>query len=482
MSMRFRAFFALLVLAAAAQAQPAFLVRDINQTPSDFVPQPPGSRPHQLTPGQGGKLFFRTGNEFEGSVWVTDGTPGGTVKLPGDCPDGNCSRAPGIVGTLRNLVFWVEPRQGGILWRSDGTWAGTFPLNDPEQPQVKLPDASDAPLYAFAGGFLYFQGCSRSGPTNLDCELWRTDGTREGTRLVKDVKPGPDGSEPVGLTPLGNNKVLFVANRHTPAPSIWVSDGTAAGTTRVKELAGFPTLSLLTAAGGKLFFRARQEPAGEEELWVSDGTEAGTRAVSRFAPPLPFGQTEWLKPLGNHVYFLADDVEHGTELWRSDGTPQGTVRVTDFGFDRPFGTSSFHLTTASQIEAAGGRIVFLATDGLNGYQYWSTSGTPGSTAVVADPCPAGDCEDAFGAPDPALVLAPVGGRIVLPIRDAQSRPTAWSTDGTAAGTVRLPSPAMQSLPRAVSGAVFFLADGDLWRTNGRPEGTRRKDELLSVEA
>ena len=43
-------------------------------------------------------------------------------------------------------------------------------------------------------------------------------------------------------------------------------------------------------------------------------------------------------------------------------------------------------------EATGGRVVFLATDGLESYKLWATSGKPESTTLLKDVCPL-DCED-----------------------------------------------------------------------------------------
>jgi ELWxxDGT repeat protein len=468
--MRVRVFFAILALAVAARAQPAFLVRDIHPPSSGgFVVSAPGSQPHQLTPTQG-KLFFRIGSRFDGgSIWATDGTPGGTLRLRDDCSLEDCLPYHfQILGSLRNLAFWVglTPGVGTRLWRSDGTWAGTFPLNDPEVLRVTPadPELPEDSRYAFAGGFLYFQGCTGE----QGCELWRTNGTREGTRLVEDSVPGNEGSHPSWLTAVGNRVFFVISDGSGLNQSLWVSDGTPAGTVAVRQF-GDSSLRQLTAAGGKLFFLARIDDE-EEELWVSDGMAAGTRAVSRFAPEEPFGPTEWIKPIGNRIYFLADDVEHGVELWRSDGTPTGTVRVTEFGYHRPFG--DFESIKVSQIEAAGERVVFLATDGVTGYKYWSTSGTPESTTVVADLCSTSNCGQ-----DKTLTLTPVGGRVVLEIYDERHTPMPWSTDGTPGGTVRLLNAPVYSRPFAVSGAVFFFSFSagsyDLWRTNGTPEGTRQ---------
>ncbi|HSN85659.1 MAG TPA: hypothetical protein VL025_02825, partial [Thermoanaerobaculia bacterium] len=256
--------------------------------------------------------------------------------------------------------------------------------------------------------------------------------------------------------------------------ALWVSDGTAAGTTLLRTFFRYTdSIHSLETAGGKLFFIA-QDSVNGDELWVSDGTAAGTRTVTRFVPEHPFRMT---KPLGRYLYFTADDVEHGTELWRSDGTAAGTVRVTEFGYHQPF-SGEREPILESQIEAAGERAVFLATDGLNGFEYWSTSGTPESTTRVADPCPLSDCTN-LDEPNTRLLLASAGDRVVLRMYDEQHNATAWSTDGTPSGTVRLLDAQMQSRPFALSGPVFFFAGGDLWRTDGSPEGTRRYADLES---
>ena len=66
---------------------------------------------------------------------------------------------------------------------------------------------------------------------------------------------------------------------------LWRSDGTAAGTTMVKDLnavaASGSVRDSLTNVNGTLFFSANDGSSGRE-LWRSDGTAAGT------APVLPF--------------------------------------------------------------------------------------------------------------------------------------------------------------------------------------------------
>src|SRR4051794_40581988 len=129
------------------------------------------------------------------------------------------------------------------------------------------------------GPTAFFGGHTSDGS---DTELWKTDGTKAGTVLVKDIVPGLAGSDP-------NN---------------------------------------LTDVGGRLFFTARAPPAGLE-LWTSDGTDAGTVRVRDIRPGTADSAPANLTAVGNTLFFTANDGTGGTELWKSGGTDAGTVLVRD---------------------------------------------------------------------------------------------------------------------------------------------------------
>src|SRR5262245_60390318 len=88
---------------------------------------------------------------------------------------------------LRDLIFFINktPEQGSELWRTDGTAAGTFCVRDinpgPAGSNVELIGAQP---YA---NVLYF----RAYDPDHGFELFRTDGTSSGTRIVEDLNPGP---------------------------------------------------------------------------------------------------------------------------------------------------------------------------------------------------------------------------------------------------------------------------------------------------
>src|SRR5207249_10641696 len=106
-------------------------------------------------------------------------------------------------------------------------------------------------------------------------ELWKSDGTEAGTVLVKDINPGPRGSEPSNLVDV--NGTLFFTTDSTGG--LWKSDGTDTGTVPVNK--GASAYELVNVNGTLFFF---SDGAQGPELWKSDGTEAGTvlvKAVTR---------------------------------------------------------------------------------------------------------------------------------------------------------------------------------------------------------
>src|SRR5258708_6606384 len=143
-------------------------------------------------------------------------------------------------------------------------------------------------------------------------ELWKTDGSATGTSLVKDINPGAGNSFPggSGLFPsefvFFNGAWFFSADDGT-GPELWKSDGTQSGTT-VRETAAGSSPREFTVLGHALYFSADEGLIGRE-LWKTDGTGAGTLRAG--AVSLVSGLTAF----NNVLYFSPSYGIPGIDLW-----------------------------------------------------------------------------------------------------------------------------------------------------------------------
>src|SRR3954471_586495 len=238
--------------------------------------------------------------------------------------------------------------------KSDGTSNGTFVV------KTGFTGGSDTMLgeLTLANDRLFFY--ANDGVHGR--ELWTSDGTEQGTVLVKDINPGPIESLPLFFKAV-NGVTVFRAN-DANGIELWASDGTPDGTILLKDIEPGPASSypsLFTMLGTNLFFAARIGT----ELWKTDGTTNGTTLVRTFNSASPSSSIDYLTVVGTQLFFRAT-VNGDAELWRSDGTSNGTVRVTDIF---PGGSSY-----PGYIADLNGIAIFLADNG-SGFQLWRSDGT-----------------------------------------------------------------------------------------------------------
>jgi ELWxxDGT repeat protein len=440
----------------AASASTAFLVRDIQTEDTSTYPDGNGGVYGPLLSIGDRALFSGAEGTSNGELWTSDGRTEGTALVSDICP-GNCSSSPQFLGRAgRAGIFLASSDDSAYrpteLWRSDGTAEGTFLLLDSDEFEACYVGPGNS---ATLGGSAYF-ALSRY---QTGCELWKSDGTVAGTGMVKDLSPESGDGNPNSLVVLGGNLYFFAFGPDGPA--LWRSDGTGAGTVPVRSFSNDESYpSALTAAGSRLFFAAA-ESGSEKQLWTSDGTPAGTRQVVSLAV------SGSLKLLDGLVYFLAADGKGGTDLWRSDGTAAGTRQVTDFAYATPFGGG---ITIAK----AGGRLLLAANGAGTGFRLWVSDGTPATTGLLAgctNGCPA--------LTDPQLTQQ--GDRVLFRGYTVERGDEPWSTDGTGAGTKLLRdicrgncSSAPGTLYPAFGKRLFLAADQGgfgVWITDGTPAGT-----------
>ncbi|MDX1999845.1 MAG: hypothetical protein SF066_19170 [Thermoanaerobaculia bacterium] len=250
---------------------------------------------------------------------VTDGTPAGTRTLSADLGGGATGQFVALSSERTLFSAWTL-EHGAEPWRFDATdeapslvadiFPGTEPGLFPGHPRLS---SWFFPPFAPIGNQALFG--ADDGIHGF--ELWATDGTAPGTRLVRDLRPGTISSDLERVTAVGN-RAFFVADDGVHGREIWLSDGTAAGTRLLRDLAPGPGSAVpqeLTAIGDFLVFNA-WTPEHGRELWISDGTEVGTRRLTDVAPgPLSSSPVTFVAA-GGWLYFTANDNVTGDELWR----------------------------------------------------------------------------------------------------------------------------------------------------------------------
>jgi ELWxxDGT repeat protein len=121
-------------------------------------------------------------------------------------------------------------------------------------------------------GLAYFMADENPGSGR---ELWRTDGTASGTTLVTDLTPGPEGARAFGLAQFGQGVMLAYDSADANTAGLYRVAGPSAGATLLKS--GAVTRAMPQSTGSKVFFVLLD--ANTESLWVTDGTSAGTHSV-----------------------------------------------------------------------------------------------------------------------------------------------------------------------------------------------------------
>jgi ELWxxDGT repeat protein len=129
-------------------------------------------------------------------------------------------------------------------------------------------------------------------------------------------------SYPRYLTNVGGT-LYFAATDGSGGFGLWKSDGTEAGTVRVKDIRTGTYGSSLTNVGGTLYFTANDGSSGYE-LWKSDGTDAGTVLVEDLTGDSASANPRSITLVDDRLFVVADSDVFGSELWSGKlGSLQG---------------------------------------------------------------------------------------------------------------------------------------------------------------
>lgn len=234
------------------------------------------------------KVYFSYDDGIHGfELWQTDGTVEGTTIIK-DVYQGSIGSDIQDFFIFNNILFFtaINGTETGSreIWKSDGTELGTMMLKDIGG-QSYFDGVKSGNDFLVIGNYFFFYGYTDS----FGYELWKSDGTEQGTQMVKDIYPGYTSSEYSYnrlYGAVGDGFIVFRAITPDSGYELWRSDGTESGTFKVKEIntnngiygGSIPDPGWLNTSiynyNGKVYFTATQ--GDTYDLWVTDGTEAGT--------------------------------------------------------------------------------------------------------------------------------------------------------------------------------------------------------------
>lgn len=365
------------------------------------------------------------------------------LQTPSPWPAGLIGTPEQLTAAAGNLYFVAaQEGTGQELWCTDGSAAGTRMVKN-----IFPGRGSSSPHRLLAhGSGIYFLA---SDPVH-GCEWWTSDGTAEGTRLVADLTEGRGSTNASAAIVIGNKLWFFIPSPTEEGSSdLWVSDGTDVGTQAVAAGLGNP--GTLVGEGDQLFFFRGSA------LWRSDGTLACTIELMNVSP---WDSPSSMTMVGNTLFFTVRSPWPSlfTRLWKSDGTPQETVILREFSKDQS--GSSF----ATDLTAVDGKLAFVASDSLSGAELWTSDGTTAGTVMAVDlkPGPQNSGLDIIGNLGSSLYLKTPEGL--------------WISDGTRAGTLPLLGSSGRwwgdSMASGDSVAyIDVISPVDLIRNDGTPGGS-----------
>lgn len=270
--------------------------------------------------------------------------------------------------------------------------------------------------------------------------LWRSDGTEAGTYKIKDIevwKMVTDGT------------YAYFSDRY----NLWRTDGTEAGTTIVVpyildengSTIYFPESNSLISWNNKVFYIFHGKY--NTTLNVIDGNTSINLAdtgchldcggnCTVCTGFIIAAQSGGLYPTSSGIYFFGENINNvgqreNYELWKSDGTVGGTVKVISF----PEGTTPYMPIRANNFNSYPKQsyddiFYFTSSDPTHGIELWRSDGTAAGTFMVKD-------INAGSADSRPQGLGVMDGICYFSARTDDNGREIWKSDGTEAGTTML---------------------------------------------
>ena len=363
-------------------------------------------------------------------AWADEG--GGEEPGAGDY-EGSTELAPWML-----VMPHVWHGIGNLI--SDGTASGTY---EAAYFQVGKVDPENQVIW----------GIQSSSPYGT--ELYRTvvGSTGITSNLVKDIYPGVNSGSPQSLVLLPNGNLIFAASDGINGRQPWVSDGTEAGTSILRNLnpnnnwwGSFP--SQFSSFGDSVAFVAEAAYLSDSanyvgaELFFTDGTAEGTTWLDIYPGSFNSSWPSIIGTIGNLLYFSATDAD-GQAIFSTDGAT--FTRLASIN------------ESATLLGWSGTQAFFKLSDSTHGEELWVTDLSTGSFSLVKDILPGSGA--ALAETSSATMAA---GKLTFTAYTSATTKAFFVSDGTTAGTLQISNSA--PIDQVTVGSTLVFADSEGLKT------------------
>lgn len=330
-------------------------------------------------------------------------------------------------------------------------------------------------LTALGDKFIFKTRNSNQSPT----KFWSSDGTESGTTLLFEVKGTYSDESLISNMVIRDNELYLYLPGDGFGNDLWVTDGNADGSAKVKiNIEGFEIISLNIINNKIIIFGDNGDFDNPNDLWSLNEQYDLVKLGNYQLKWGSFGSRNFYAKTDNLIYFMTvnEDNEEETDLWATDGTENGIEKVMTFDSEHMIDISSYWSTFV-----LNNKLIFktLESDGSNN-GLWISDGTKSGTFDVKD----------IGIEADNIHMIEFKGlvndRVLISIIDnIEFNETLWSTDGFANGTYRLTdiyAGLISSMnPNAVNGYIYyaygFPSNYQIWKTDGTPGNAK---EIIDI--